>query len=228
MKTNIISVKYADSKLSEKLVFLGGNEKAVVPIVFIIYVIKTEDRVILVDPGCDAMPGFEMNNYILPVDALKEAGIHADEVTDVIITHAHHDHIQAVKHFPNAIVYIQNEEYKSGQKYLEANKMIVRFEESIDVVDGVHIVRIGGHTNGSCIVVVDTDTKKYVIAGDECYKKICIEKKILPGNHRNLENSMAFFEKYDGEEYEVLLCHEEYIIMAEEKDVFKNRQWIRI
>ena len=90
------AIEYANSDLPESMIFEGGDKQKRLPIAFIVYCIQTEGRVILVDAGCDTMPGFEMRDFIGPVAALKQHGINALDVTDVILTHAHHDHAEAV------------------------------------------------------------------------------------------------------------------------------------
>lgn len=58
------------------------------------------------------MPGFEMQNFKSPVLALEEKGVQAKDITDVILTHAHHDHIEAVRYFENALIHIEREAYE--------------------------------------------------------------------------------------------------------------------
>ena len=101
MMENVLSVtalKYAESTLAERYIFPGGASDKRLPISFTIYLIKTDKHMILVDAGCDTMPGFEMKNFCGPVAALKRQGIMPEDITDVIITHSHHDHIEAVCH----------------------------------------------------------------------------------------------------------------------------------
>ena len=74
-----------------------------------VYLIQTEGRAILVDAGCETMPDFDMKNFIGPVKALSNMGIRPEEITDLILTHAHHDHIECTKYFTKAAVYIQKE-----------------------------------------------------------------------------------------------------------------------
>ena len=50
-----------------------------------------------------------------------------DEITDVIITHAHHDHIEAVKHFEKAILHISSEELEAARKYIPKNMNLCVF-----------------------------------------------------------------------------------------------------
>jgi alanyl-tRNA synthetase len=63
------------------------------------------------------MPGFEMEDFVGTVAALEEKGYTPEDITDVIITHADHDHIECVKYFQNATIYIQKDEYESGASF---------------------------------------------------------------------------------------------------------------
>lgn len=208
MKTEIIPIEYGKSVLSESMIFRGGADDKVRPILFMIYLIKTENRLILADAGCVTMPGFEMEDFIGPEKALLKLGLSPNDITDVVITHAHHDHIECIKMFKNAVVYIQKDEYESGREYLCDDMKIRLFDEKINVCDGVSVVKIGGHSKGSSIVEIYDGEKIYVIAGDECYKRDCLEKKIPTGCSVCPEKSMEFIEKYSNDKYEVLLCHD--------------------
>ncbi len=209
MNIQVIPIKYGESELAENWIFLGGAKDKFYPISFMFYVLLLDDRVILVDTGSDTMPGYVMRNYIKPVDALERIGINRNEITDIIITHAHRDHIEAAHYYPQAVVYIQQDEYKRGKEYLNNNKEVICFRGSYMVAECIQIVEIGGHATGSCIVLFNNNNKKYLLAGDECYLKECLDKKIPTGSAECLEKSIAFLQTYGNGEYEVLLCHEE-------------------
>lgn len=205
----IIPVKYAESTLPESMVFCNGDKNKLFPIVFLVYLIITDKKTILVDAGCETMPGFVMKKFIGPINALGRVGIQTSEITDVIITHAHHDHIECVKYFENAVLHIQKEEYLNGKKYIPDDALINVFENECKITDDVKVIKIGGHSVGSCVVEVDKDEFIYVIAGDECYSRKCIENHIVTGSSYCIEKSTAFLEKYDKEKYKILCCHED-------------------
>ena len=207
-KLEIIPIEYGKSILPESMIFQGGAEDKFRPIVFMIYLIKTEKQLILVDAGCETMPGFDMRDFIGPVKALEKIDIKPEDITDVIITHAHHDHIECVSRFKNAVIYIQRDEYESGKGYLAEGMNIKLFDDEIQVSDSVKAVKIGGHSKGSCIVEVTDDKKTYIISGDECYLRECLDKKIPTGTSYCPEKSRKFIEKYSSGEYTVLLCHD--------------------
>ena len=207
-KLEIIPIEYGKSVLPESMIFQGGAEDKFRPIVFMIYLIKTEKQLILVDAGCETMPDFDMRDFIGPVKALEKIDIKPDDITDVIITHSHHDHIECVSRFKNAVIYIQRDEYESGKSYFKKDMNIKLFDDEVQIRSDVKAVKIGGHSKGSCIVEVTDDKKTYIISGDECYLRECLDKKIPTGTSYCPEKSRKFIEKYSSGEYTVLLCHD--------------------
>ena len=207
-KLEIIPIEYGKSVLSESMILQGGAEDKFRPIVFIIYLIKAQDRLILIDAGCETMPGFDMREFIGPIKALEKHGIIPNDITDVVITHAHHDHIECVSKFKNAVIYIQRDEYESGKDYFDEGINIKLFNDEMQICTTIKAVKIGGHSKGSCVVEITDNKKKHVIVGDECYLRECLNKKIPTGSSYCPEKSRQFIEKYGSGEYEVLLCHD--------------------
>lgn len=204
----IIPIEYGKSYLKESMIFYDGAEDKISPIIFVIYLIKTENRAILVDAGCETMPGFEMYDFIGAVKALKKIGVVPKDVTDVIITHAHHNHIECVKYFTNAVIHIEKDEYESGKEYIPDNFKTNIFTDRFNICEDIRVLKIGGHSKGSCIVEVKKDDKTLVIAGDECYSRLCIREKRHTGSYFNEDASKEFVCKYSDEKYTVLLCHD--------------------
>ena len=206
--TEIIPIEYGKSVLSEGMIFHNGVDDKFRPIVFMIYLIKTENRLILVDAGCVTMPGFEMTDFIGPVKALGNLNIKPEDITDVIITHSHHDHIECVNEYKNAKIYIQRDEYEMGKPYFAEGMNVCLFDNEKEICQNVKTIKIGGHSKGSCIVEITGNEEKYIIAGDECYLHECLKKRIPTGSSYCPEKSRKFIEKYGNGEYAVLLCHE--------------------
>lgn len=207
-RLTLSAFRYGTSTLPESSVLLGGSKDKPVVIDFVFFLLEAPGRRILVDPGCDTMPGFEMRNFRLPVEVLKGEGVEPASVTDVLITHAHHDHIDAVRHFPQASVFIQKDEYEQGKKYLEASATIILFTDEIEPAPQIRMKQIGGHSKGSCIVLARINGTSCVICGDECYARQCLTRKIPTGSSCCPERSRAFVEEYSRPEYVTFLCHE--------------------
>jgi len=207
-KISVYCLKYAESVLSENMVFDGGSTEKQIPISFAFYLIKTDNRNILVDAGCDTMPGFDMKKYYSPAFVLRTIGLSVDDITDVVITHAHHDHIEAVKHFKNAMVHITEEEYLNGKKYIPDNMTVNVFKDEYQIMPQVKTIKCGGHSKGSAIVEIISNDTTHILAGDECYTNANIDKKLCTGSFFNKEKAIDFIEKYSNKKYRVHTCHD--------------------
>lgn len=201
-------IKYAESFLPEKMVFAGGSSKRIIPISFAIYLIKQGDRNILIDAGCDTMPSFDMKYFYSPAFALRTAGLSAEDITDVIVTHVHHDHIEAIKHFKNATVHITEDEYLNGKIYITDNNSVNVFNDEYEIMPQVKIIKWGGHSKGSAIVEIRMNNSVHIIAGDECYINENINSRICTGSFYNKEKALEFIEKYSNKKYCVHTCHD--------------------
>jgi len=208
MIKDIIRIDYGRSTLDESAVFEGGSKTDMIPILFSIFLIITENRNILVDAGCETMPGFEMKNFEGTVEALNKNGYEPSHITDVIITHADHDHIECVKYFENATIYIQSDEYERGRSYIPNGFNVITFNDGYAINDEIKILKIGGHQKGSCVVEVKKGEKINVFCGDECYSFYNLLHRVPTASCYSKENSTYFVNKYSDSKYNCLLCHE--------------------
>ena len=211
----LAAIKYGETFIHEGMAFQGGDPEVKIPISLIVYLIDTEDRKILIDSGCETMPGYELFNFSSPADTLRKAGLAPDEITDVILTHAHHDHAEATRRFPNATVHIEEQAYPYAKCFIPDEMNVEIFRESKIVDDCIDIRMIGGHSEGSCIVEFDYRGKRYVICGDECYVRTCLEEKIVTGCSCCPEKSLEFIWKYGSGEYATLLAHDYEILTGQ-------------
>ena len=206
--TALYCLKYAESVLPEGMAFCGGVKERVVPISFAVYLIKLKEKNVLVDVGCNTMPGFVMKRFYSPVFVLRQAGLSADDITDVIITHAHHDHIENLRYFKNATLHITEEEYLNGKRYVPSGMKLNLIKEQSILFEQIKIIKWAGHSIGSAIVEITDNNVIHLLAGDECYVNECIARKIPTGTYENLEKSRRFVEKYSDKKYRVHTCHD--------------------
>lgn len=208
MSPKLTVLKYGDTVFGENYLFRGGSKDKLLPITFCIYLIETEDRKILVDAGCDDGSGFPMSVFRTPVEVLSDIDIKPEDITDVIITHAHNDHIQAVPHFKKARIYIQEDEYESGKKYIPEGFSLMLFENFCDIDGEIFVKKIGGHSKGSSVVVFKHGEKDVVICGDECYTLRNLKEQIPTGASKYPEISKEFVEEYSKEKYIPFTLHD--------------------
>ena len=115
--------RYGKTEITQRMAFQNCDGNVKIPIGLLFFLIEDDNRKILVDAGCDTMPGFELFEFEEPVRVLESYGVGREEITDVIITHAHHDHIDAVYNYTEATVYVHRKEFEPGKKYLKTQRM---------------------------------------------------------------------------------------------------------
>lgn len=204
----IITLKYGESIYGENYIFKGGRKDVLLPISFTIYLIQTENKNILVDVGCDDGAGFEMSIFKKPVEVLMEYGLKPEEITDVVITHSHHDHIEAIGYYSNAVIHIQRQEYPVAKRYIPVNFYVNLIDDEYYLAENIVVKKIGGHSIGSCVVLAD----EYVLCGDECYSEKCFKSKIITGASFDEEKSLNFILEYGKKIYRPLLFHDSKIL----------------
>jgi len=205
---NLIAFKYGETEINEKMAFQNGDKNVKIPIGLLFFLIETENRKILVDVGCDSMPGYDVSNFKKPVELLEEYGVHRDEITDVLITHAHNDHIGCLHYYTHANVYLQEDEFKVAGARIKETQNVCTFKDSIDICDKIVMRHIGGHSIGSSIVLIEDSKKEYVLCGDECYLKRNFLEHKPTGSSYCLERSISFVDTYSSDIYEKILFHD--------------------
>ena len=159
--------------------------------------IKTGNERIVVDTGFgDVLNQKESKIYPLggPTkwdEELKRLGLKPEDVTAVILTHAHADHATGALRkgkddnpelrFPNARIFIQKREWQDAMNpnertaatYLVHNLQLIDESGRLELLDGdtqlfpgVSVMVTGGHTPGSQTVLVDGGGERAVYPAD--------------------------------------------------------------
>ncbi len=208
----LVAFQYGKTEINEAMAFDGGNKEIKIPISLMFFLIEEGNRKILVDTGCDTMPGFPLYEFCSPVKILEEYGVERDEITDIILTHAHHDHTDGAHYYKNADIYIQKEEAKMADNYILYKDKLHVFDNEISICEKVTAKCIGGHSVGSSIVEIRTDKTVYALCGDECYLPKNIEQKIPTASSYNKSKSREFIEEYSKEKYTPILFHDKDVV----------------
>ena len=151
------------------------------------YLIDTGDEVILVDTGLPAgtpeevpdensilYTGKDISSYM---EALANLGYKPEQVSKILLTHKHSDHSGELKSFPNAQIFVNEEEVTADELQGISNLVPVsftdgayyNFPESQKITDGIYLIKAKGHTNGNSIVIVENDGLFYMLHGDITY-----------------------------------------------------------
>lgn len=144
--------------------------------------IRANDKNVLIDTGApaDMIRKIWYNDYeefITFEDALKSVDTSPEDIDVVIQTHLHFDHCGNTPKCQNAEVIVQADELNFSRKphplflgsYLRGGMLDgVNFREvegDVEVVPGIHVHKVPGHSPGAQAVSVETDKGKVVFSG---------------------------------------------------------------
>lgn len=172
---------------------LGADSARKIDGSMMVWVIKGEGRVILVDAGFyrqEFLDSWKKNvaDYIKPTVAVAKLGIKPEQVTDIIISHMHWDHADGADLFPKARVWVQRAEYEHYRVPANLPRTGV-FQSDVDmfariaaagrlelvdgdaqmIAKGVTVYIGGRHTKESQYVSVPVKSGLAVLASDNLY-----------------------------------------------------------
>ena len=163
---SIQAIRFADSpgdSVADMVMGAPKNEK--IDTIYALWLIRGGGRNILFDSGFHRDRWFKLwtvKDYLRPDEAVRLAGVKPEEVTDVVVSHAHWDHMGGIDLFPKATVWIQREEFRyyTGEAWQPGGD-----HGGIDPDDVRELVRI--NTEGR-LRLVDGDDQE-IIPGIRAY-----------------------------------------------------------
>lgn len=216
----VFAVKYGKSLFPQRFIYYKDAGREKLPFCWLFYYIEYKDRKILVDTGFNdekLIKMFEITDYVDPVSILEENGIEPGSITDIIITHAHFDHIGNAHRFKNARIIINKKEFDSFMKgtgvndvrnFLKNNQRVHTFDESITLFDFFRIQKIGGHSSGSSVIFFTYKNSGYCLTGDEIYSEDNISSMKGNGSVYDHDNNMKFISEIGGAHLKPLIFHD--------------------
>jgi len=173
----------------------GADRERKLDIPVMVWLLKgSNGRMVLVDSGFyrqKFLDQWKPRDFRTPAAAVEAAGVKPEAVTDIIISHAHWDHVGGVDLFPNATVWIQREEYRyyTGEAWqapnthggVDPDDMVallrvnvqgrLRFVEGDDqeIIPGIRCYTGGKHTWASQFVTVKLSSGTAVVTSDNVY-----------------------------------------------------------
>ena len=192
---SIEAIRYGtirDFPVSELVI--GAPEAEKVDIAMVVWLVRGGGRNVLFDSGfhrekwLKEFPAFA--DYLRPDEAVRLAGVRPEDVTDVVISHAHWDHMGGIDLFPKATVWIQKQEfaYYTGDAWQPGGKhggidpgdveALVRINtggrlrlvdgDDREILPGIRAYTGARHTYASQYLRIDGVTP-FVLASDNCY-----------------------------------------------------------
>ena len=210
----VFAIDYGRSTYSRAKLIQGAKEGRE-PFAWTSWVIRGQDRLIVVDTGFasqEVADEWKIEGFVPVPQLLSTWGVAPDEVTDVVLTHAHWDHMGNLGAFPTSRVWLQREAFEWARSRLseerpersgmrledfeqilqaQTTKRLNRPHGKMKVAPGITIRPGGGHTPGIQWVEVEDGPRTIVLASDIAYLYQNIETPIPTGSTADAEADLA-------------------------------------
>ncbi|MET0748984.1 MAG: MBL fold metallo-hydrolase [Rhizobium sp.] len=214
-------IEYATSNEPWVGLVNGMEDDGMVDLPFSFVLATSGERRVLVDCGF-MQSGAEgefplkhsVSRWISPLRMLAALEILPGDITDIVVTHAHFDHMGSIAEFRNARIHIQKDELLS---WYEAIALPVRFSHLTKIIDpqnlrdalnasiehrvsmiegdrdniipGIHVRTAPGHTVGQQFVILETSGGRRLVSGDCVYTSRQITGHRHDGHYVPLNNA---------------------------------------
>jgi len=169
----------------------GGLTDTVVPITFTVTVVEKDGKTVMFDSGTGGQ--LSPKAGLLAKQNLKAAGIDAEKISTIVVTHFHPDHIFGLmakdtnaQVFPSAEIVVPEDEYKYWtdpaliaklpaarqglvkriQATLPTWKNVKQVADGSEAAAGIKAINTNGHTPGHTSYELSSGSTKLVVTGD--------------------------------------------------------------
>lgn len=189
----VVVVRYGCRTTRRSEVYLNyhlyGEPDGPIGMDYFFWVLRGAQRTVVVDTGFSADGGAKRARQTLipPPAAVAQLGIDPATVADVVLTHAHYDHIGNVDAFGPARLTMARREYEfwagplAGREQFRhsveqreldvlatarAAGRLELFDGERVLAPGIRLIEVGGHTPGQLIVLVETTAGPVLLTSD--------------------------------------------------------------
>jgi glyoxylase-like metal-dependent hydrolase (beta-lactamase superfamily II) len=181
-RPGVYTLRHGTRSTQRSDVFLGhrliGLDDGPIDLDYYLWAVVLDDRIVVVDTGFSGEVAARRGRTVLhdPVELLETTlGISAADVDDLVLTHAHYDHIGNATRFPRATVhiapdelafvaggaldhpltghFIEPQEARALADLVEAGRVSLVADDTT-IAPGVDLLRAPGHTPGQLMVLV--------------------------------------------------------------------------
>ncbi|MEV6634790.1 N-acyl homoserine lactonase family protein [Actinoplanes sp. NPDC051470] len=221
----VVIVRYGTRQTVRSDVYLNhhlyGEPDGPIGMDYFFWVLRGAGRTIVVDTGFSAAGGANRKRTTLiePAAALDALGVDRATGPPVVVTHAHYDHIGNLGLFPMSPVSIARAEYDfwtgpyanrtllhhsveddeiAHLRQVESEGRLRPFADEAVLAPGVRLIRLGGHTPGQTVVLVDTSAGPVLLASDAVHYYEEYQRSMPFTQVANLIDMYAGFERIRG------------------------------
>jgi glyoxylase-like metal-dependent hydrolase (beta-lactamase superfamily II) len=193
---DIYALEYSstDSRMPASKIAVGGSTMDSVSFSYYFWFLNGDNgRKILVDVGYirDYTQPLAGQKYVRPDSVLKRINVNPDEITDIIITHPHYDHINGLPLFGKGTIWMQKKDFdyfvrdgwQKGATHIGLVKADVintvqanldgRLQlvdgDSIEIIPGIRVFTGSKHTFECHHLLVNSTTDKVLLASDDSW-----------------------------------------------------------
>jgi glyoxylase-like metal-dependent hydrolase (beta-lactamase superfamily II) len=214
----IFAVRYAHRACTSSEAFYGDHHAAPMTMDYFVWAVTNGRHTVVVDLGFTEAVGTARGRQFLrcPGVGLGEIGVDPGKVEHVILSHFHYDHVGNYALFPRATFHVQDREmafYTGRHASRAAFRRSVEVEDvcalvrlnlegrvvfadgTREIVPGVSVHHVGGHTAGMQVVSVAHARGQAVVASDASHYYRNFEKGIPFNTLHDLPGMYAAFDR---------------------------------
>jgi glyoxylase-like metal-dependent hydrolase (beta-lactamase superfamily II) len=166
-----------------------GEADGPVELAYYFWVARAADRIVLVDTGFDPVAAARRGRDCLvpPLEALSSLGVAPEDVSAVVVTHFHYDHIGNLAAFPGAELILPRRELEFWTGPLARHAQFAAHVEAAEVewirraaeegrvrtsageeqvLPGITVIEVGGHSPGQQLVLVEGEEGRVLLTSD--------------------------------------------------------------
>jgi glyoxylase-like metal-dependent hydrolase (beta-lactamase superfamily II) len=185
----VYALKYGERDTTKCQFFFRESSHDPLTLHYFVWLILGGPHPVLVDTGFleDDARARHIRNYVSPAAMVERAGVKPGDIPLALITHLHYDHWAGHSLFPRAEYWIQRDEvafwtgpfgstpaFRSSANVdalarlvtLNYGRRVTIVEGDREVLPGIRLHRVGGHTAGLQIVTVQTARGPVVLTSD--------------------------------------------------------------
>jgi glyoxylase-like metal-dependent hydrolase (beta-lactamase superfamily II) len=213
----VYALKYAERDTTKCQFFFRESSHDTLTLHYFVWLILGGPHPVLVDTGFleDEARARHIRNYVRPSEMVQRAGFKPDQIPLALITHLHYDHWAGHSLFPKAEYWIQHDEVAfwtgpfgstpafrssanvealAGLVTLNYGRRVKIVQGDREVLPGIRVHRVGGHTAGLQIVTVQTQRGTVVLTSDASHFYHNVETRQPVQIITNLPEMLTAFE----------------------------------